>query len=146
MARRQEARATAQGMLESLRKQMLMEKEREAELDAMFADEASREWNKRAAEWEKERVARESLMRQVMQERALQLSEKGVLLAQKKLESMQRREDLLRDMEQTQAMMKREKEKVELAKLERRKELEKGLCFHLIINSNTRYLLATEKS
>jgi trichoplein keratin filament-binding protein len=137
MARRQEARATAQGMLESLRKQMLMEKEREAELDAMFADEASREWNKRAAEWEKERVARESLMRQVMQERALQLSEKGVLLAQKKLESMQRREDLLRDMEQTQAMMKREKEKAELAKLERRKELEKGLCLPLIINSNT---------
>ena len=124
--RRDEARATAQGLLESLRRQLMMEKEREAELEAMFADEASREAEKRAAVWEREREARELLMREVMEERAIQINEKAVLLAQKKTESMQKREDLLRDMEQTQAIMKRERDKSELVKLERRKELEKG--------------------
>jgi len=114
-------------MLQVLHDQLRLEKIREAELDVMFADEAAKEWEKRSAEWEKEKNARELLMRQVMQERALQLSEKSALLADKKLESMQKRTELLRDMELTQAMMKREREKSELAKQERKKDLDKAI-------------------
>lgn len=114
-------------MLQVLNEQLRLEKIREAELDAMFADEAAREWEKRAVEWEKEREAREQLMRQVMQERAMQLGEKSSLLAEKKAESLQKRAELLRDMELTQVMLKREKEKTELAKQDRRKELDKAV-------------------
>lgn len=114
-------------MLQVLHEQLRLEKVREAELDAMFADEAAKEWEKRSTEWEREKEAREMLMRQVMQERAVQLSEKSALLTEKKLESMQKRAELLRDMELTQAMMKREREKSDLAKQEMRKEMEKAI-------------------
>lgn len=107
--------------------QLKLEKQREAELDVMFADEAVKEWDKRSAQWEREREAREQLMRQVLQERAVQLSEKSAVLAEKKLESIERRAELLRDMEMTSAMMKREREKNELAKQERRRELETAI-------------------
>ena len=126
-ARKEQARADAQKMLQVLNEQLRLEKIREAELDAMSADEAAREWEKRAVEWEKEREAREQLMRQVMQERAMQLGEKSSLLAEKKAESLQKRAELLRDMELTQVMLKREKEKTELAKQDRRKELDKAV-------------------
>ncbi len=127
-AKREQARAAAQLALEGLHEQLKLEKVREAELDVMFADEAAREWERRSAQWEREREAREQLMRQVMQERAVQLGEKGALLADKKLESMQKRAELLRDMELTQAMMKREREKAELAKHERRRELDEAVA------------------
>lgn len=110
-----------------MHEQLKLEKVREAELDVMFADEAAKEWEKRSAQWEREREAREQLMKQVLQERAVQLSEKSAVIAEKKIESIERRAELLREMELTNAMMKREREKNELAKQERRRELESAI-------------------
>ncbi len=42
-----------------------MEKEREAELDLVYREEARRMWEKREEVWRKEREARQKLMREV---------------------------------------------------------------------------------
>lgn len=39
----------------------------------LFREEASRQWQKREAEWERERLARERLMREVLDERQEQI-------------------------------------------------------------------------
>ena len=45
--------------------QLKLEKEREAELELLYQEEAAKIWEKREAEWEKERKARERLMQEV---------------------------------------------------------------------------------
>ena len=44
---------------------MRLEKAREAELDMLYADEAARQWEKRDADWQRERKARDRLMQEV---------------------------------------------------------------------------------
>lgn len=46
--------------------QLKLEKEREAELELLYQEEAAKIWEKRQAEWEKERRARECLMQEVV--------------------------------------------------------------------------------
>ena len=58
LVKREQAKADAERMITVLNQQMRLEKEREAELDIMFQDEAQKEWTKRAAEWERKRQAR----------------------------------------------------------------------------------------
>lgn len=126
-ARKLQAKADAEHMIQVLNQQLRLEKEKEAELDAMFQDEAQREWDKKNLEWKKESMAREALMKQVLEERQRQLEDKFSVLNEKKIESLKKREDLLRDMEKTQELVKREKEKQERDKLERRLELERQM-------------------
>ena len=45
--------------------QLQLEKEREAELELLYQEEAAKIWEKREAEWDKERRARERLMQEV---------------------------------------------------------------------------------
>ena len=45
--------------------QLKVEKEREAELELLYQEEAAKIWEKREAEWDKERKARERLMQEV---------------------------------------------------------------------------------
>ena len=104
--------------------QMRVEKEREAELDAMFQDEAAHEWRKRTDEWDREREARESLMAQVLAERARQLDEKLALVKERRADVLAKREELLDDMERTNAVAITERERlVEAKELRRRDEL-----------------------
>ena len=49
--------------------QLKLEKSREAELDALYRDEAARQWQRREAEWEREKLARERLMKEVCEKR-----------------------------------------------------------------------------
>jgi trichoplein keratin filament-binding protein len=126
-AKRLKAKAEAEQMIQVLNQQLRVEKEREAELEAMFQDEAQKEWDKKNEIWKRESMAREALMRQVLDERQKQLDEKFQLLNEKKLDSLRKREDLLRDMEKTQLMVVKEKEKLERNKLERKRELEEQM-------------------
>ena len=123
-ARRQKARADAEQMMQILGQQLRLEKQREAELENMFQDEAAKEWDKRNEEWKRESEAREALMRQVLEERQQQIEEKFNILSEKKRDSLLKREELIRDMEKTQMLAKKEREKSEAAKMERKKELE----------------------
>ena len=123
-AKRNKAKADAEYMIKVLQEQLRLEKQREAELDSMFQDEAAREWEKRNAEWERERLAREKLMNEVLEERRKQIEEKYEIVQQKKMESYERREELIKDMEQTQRLAHREREKMERLKQERKQDIE----------------------
>lgn len=68
--------ADVQWMRDVLAEQMDLERDREAELEAMYQEEAARVWQKREAEWERERIAREKLMEEVFKVREDQLDEK----------------------------------------------------------------------
>ena len=103
-AKRLQAKADAEHMLQILNQQLRLEKQREAELDSMFQDEAAKEWEKRNNEWKRESLAREQLMKQVLDERQKQIDEKFYILAEKKRESLEKREELIRDMERTQLL------------------------------------------
>ena len=126
-ARRQKARADAEQMMQILNQQLRLEKQREAELENMFQDEAAKEWDKRNEEWNRESLAREALMKQVLEERQQQIEEKFQILSEKKRDSLMKREELIRDMEKTQMLAKKEREKLELAKRERKQEIEQQI-------------------
>jgi len=120
--KRLKAKMEAENMIRVLNEQMRLEKQREAQLDSMFQDEAAKEWERRNAEWEKERQARENLMRQVLEERKIQMEDKLSLLNQKKIESLERREELIKDMEKTQQMAVAERQRQEQLRKERKQD------------------------
>lgn len=122
--KRFKAKEEAENMINVLNQQMILEKQREAELDSMFQDEAAREWDKRNAQWERERIARENLMKQVLDERKIQMEDKLVLLNQKKIETLEKREELIKDMEKTQQMAIAEKQRAEQQRHERKVDFE----------------------
>lgn len=121
------AKADAENMIQVLNQQLRLEKEREAELESMFQDEAAKEWDKRNMEWDRERLARENLMKQVLNERNEQMNYKLNFLQQQKLESLQRREELVKDMEKTQKLAIKEREKSAQIKQERKEDIESQL-------------------
>jgi trichoplein keratin filament-binding protein len=121
------AKADAENMIQVLNQQLRLEKEREAELESMFQDEAAKEWDKRNMEWDRERLARENLMKQVLNERNEQMNYKLNFLQQQKLESLQRREELVKDMEKTQKLAIIEREKSAQIKQERKEDIESQL-------------------
>jgi trichoplein keratin filament-binding protein len=123
-AKRQQAKADTEKMIQVLNQQLRLEREREAELEAMFQDEAAKEWERRNEEWEKERLARETLMSQVLNERQRQIEEKFLLVKEKINESLQKREELINDMERAEELLIKEKKKMELLKLENKLDLE----------------------
>ena len=75
-ARGELLRIQREQMMQILGQQLRLEKQREAELENMFQDEAAKEWDKRNEEWKRESEAREALMRQVLEERQQQIEEK----------------------------------------------------------------------
>ncbi|BFZ05393.1 hypothetical protein BsWGS_08432 [Bradybaena similaris] len=123
-ARKEKARADAQWMKQVIDDQLRLEKAREAELDMLYQDEAGRVWQKREAEWEKEREARQRLMAEVLESRQEQITEKLNELQRQQEESLQRREELVREMEIVQQMTQREEEEERRNKITTRSELE----------------------
>eukprot|EP00057_Strongylocentrotus_purpuratus_P024674 XP_011679148.1 PREDICTED: trichoplein keratin filament-binding protein [Strongylocentrotus purpuratus] len=122
--RREKAQADAAWMKQVIEDQLKLEKAREGELDSLFKEEAARQWSKREAEWEKERVARERLMGEVMQGRQEQLHDQVEENRKRQEESLQRREELLRDMEVAQQLTQREKAEEERRKASTRRQFE----------------------
>jgi trichoplein keratin filament-binding protein len=101
-----------------------LEKAREAELDMLFREEASRQWQKREAEWQREKLARERLMREVLNERQEQIRGKMEDLRIQQAESLEQREELLHDLELTNQMTARESQRRAEDKALRKQELE----------------------
>ncbi|XP_059146310.1 trichoplein keratin filament-binding protein-like [Physella acuta] len=126
-ARKEKARADAQWMKQVIDDQLRLEKAREAELDMLYQDEAARMWQKRAAEWERERQARQRLMSEVLESRQEQIAQKLEELQQQQEESLQRREELVREMEIAQQMTRREEEKQKQNKQATKEELEEQM-------------------
>ncbi|XP_057295765.1 trichoplein keratin filament-binding protein-like isoform X2 [Hydractinia symbiolongicarpus] len=120
-ARREKIKADAEYMHQVVADQLRLEKTREAELDMLFQEEASRQWRKRESEWERERLAREKLMKSVFEERQQQIEAKMEHIRAKQQETIEERELLLQQMEEHQLLTHR-KENEKLTKRRQREE------------------------
>lgn len=92
-------RSEAATYLEALRQQVAREAEDEAAVDRLWGAEAEKEWAKREATWRKEQTARDVLLRDVMEERARQLTQKRAELKASRRDLGQERDGLLKTME-----------------------------------------------
>eukprot|EP00794_Sanderia_malayensis_P013779 gene13779-15221_t len=122
-ARREQARADAEEMRKVVAEQLKLEKKREAELDLLYQEEAARQWQKRETEWERERIARERLMKEVLGERQKQVDDRMHIVQQRQQESIEERENLLHEMEKYQMGVLEEKELETQRKKEREQEI-----------------------
>ncbi|KFQ12627.1 Trichoplein keratin filament-binding protein, partial [Leptosomus discolor] len=123
-ARREQAVADVAWMKHILEEQLQLEKQREAELQTLFREEAKRVWEKREEEWKREKAARDRLMKEVLAGRQRQIQEKMELNRRAQEESIKYREQLIKELEEAKALTRREKEQQEELKAARRQELE----------------------
>ncbi|KAM4051695.1 trichoplein keratin filament-binding protein isoform 1-T1 [Anomaloglossus baeobatrachus] len=123
-ARREQAAADAAWMKRVIEEQLHLERLREAELDTLFREEAKQVWEKREAEWDRERNARNRLMREVLTGRQLQIQEKIDQNKRAQRESLKSREQLIQELEEVKQLTSREKKEEEEMKTARRLELE----------------------
>ncbi|XP_062310051.1 trichoplein keratin filament-binding protein [Osmerus eperlanus] len=98
-ARRERAVADAAWMKHVIEEQLVLERQREAEFDVLYREEAQRVWEKREAEWEKESRARERLMQEVLAGRQQQLEQKVQQNREDQEETLRRREELIQELE-----------------------------------------------
>ncbi|CAF3456384.1 unnamed protein product [Rotaria sp. Silwood1] len=124
---REQLRRDALHMLKQFQQQMKLEKEKEQELDAMFQEEAAKEWARREQEWDREKELREKLMRQVMDERQEQVMGKLQALKEQQRETYERRRALIQDMEQARKYDLIEKQKQMKEREEKKQDLQKQI-------------------
>ncbi|XP_007490482.2 trichoplein keratin filament-binding protein isoform X1 [Monodelphis domestica] len=123
-ARRERAAADAAWMKQVIEDQLEIEKARGAELQVLYREEAKQMWEKREAEWEKERQARDRLMKEVLTERQHQLKEKIELNRRAQEEALKYREHLIRGLEEAREETRRERAEEADLKTARKRELE----------------------
>ncbi|NXK84484.1 TCHP protein, partial [Amazona guildingii] len=123
-ARRERAVADAAWMKRVIEEQLQLEKEREAELQTIFREEARKMWEKREEEWQREKAARDHLMNEVLAVRQRQIQEKMELNRRAQEESIRYREQLIKELEEAKELTRREKEQEKELKTARRQELE----------------------
>ncbi|KAK7934103.1 hypothetical protein WMY93_004999 [Mugilogobius chulae] len=122
--RRARAIADAAWMKQVIEEQLQLEKEREAELDYLHREEAQLVWEKQEAQWEKEKMARERLMKEVLAGRQQQLELKINQNREAQQESLKRREELIQELEMERELQRQERELEEGRRTARRKELD----------------------
>ncbi|NXW40054.1 TCHP protein, partial [Nyctiprogne leucopyga] len=123
-ARRERAVADVAWMKRVIEEQLQLEREREAELETIFREEAKKVWEKREEQWEREKAARDRLMNEVLAGRQRQIQEKMELNRRAQEESIKYREQLIKELEEAKELTRREKEQEEELKRARRQELE----------------------
>ncbi|NXS34431.1 TCHP protein, partial [Pomatostomus ruficeps] len=124
ITRRGWALADVAWMKRVIEEQLQLEKEREAELETIFREEAKKIWEKREEEWEREKAARDRLMNEVFAGRQRQIQEKMELNRRAQEESIKYREQLIRELEEAKEGTRREKEQEEELHRARRRELQ----------------------
>ncbi|KAM7034315.1 trichoplein keratin filament-binding protein isoform 2-T2 [Acridotheres tristis] len=124
IARRERAVADVAWMKRVIEEQLQLEKEREAELETIFREEAKKIWEKREEEWEREKVARDRLMSEVLAGKQRQIQEKMELNRRAQEESIKYREQLIRELEKAKERTRLEKEQEEEQQRAHRRELQ----------------------
>ncbi|XP_004709599.1 trichoplein keratin filament-binding protein [Echinops telfairi] len=123
LARREQAQADVAWMKQVLEKQLQLEKEREAELQVLLRDEAKEVWEKREAEWARERSARDRLMSEVLAGRQQQIREKMDQNRRAQEESLKQREQLICQLEAVREQGQCEREENEALRVAWTQEL-----------------------
>uniref|UniRef100_A0A8D2MVS1 Trichoplein keratin filament-binding protein n=1 Tax=Zonotrichia albicollis TaxID=44394 RepID=A0A8D2MVS1_ZONAL len=111
-------------MKKVIEEQLQLEKEREAELETIFREEAKKIWEKREEEWEREKGARDRLMSEVLAGRQRQIQEKMELNRRAQAESIKYREQLIKELEEAKEGTHRDKEQEEQQQRAHRRELQ----------------------
>ncbi|XP_045881716.1 trichoplein keratin filament-binding protein isoform X2 [Meles meles] len=124
LAKKEQALADAAWMKQVIEEQLQLEREREAELQWLWREEAKEMWEKREAEWARERSARDRLMSEVLTGRQQQIQEKLEQNRRAQEESLRHREQLIQNLEEARESARREKEESEELKSARKQELE----------------------
>ncbi|NXC85620.1 TCHP protein, partial [Cercotrichas coryphoeus] len=124
ISRRERAVADVAWMKRVIEEQLQLEREREAELEIIFREEAKKIWEKREEEWEREKVARDRLMSEVLAGRQRQIQEKMELNRRAQEESIKYREQLIRELEEVKEGTRWEKEQEEEQQTACRRELQ----------------------
>ncbi|NWW78713.1 TCHP protein, partial [Climacteris rufus] len=119
---RDRAVADVAWMKRVIEEQLQLEKEREAELETIFREEAKKIWEKREEEWEREKRARDRLMNEVLAGRQRHIQQKMELNRRAQEESIKCREQLIKELEE--AKERREKEQEEGGQRAHRRELQ----------------------
>ncbi|NXQ74878.1 TCHP protein, partial [Quiscalus mexicanus] len=109
-AQRGRAVADVAWLKKVIEEQLQLEKEREAELETIFREEAKKMWEKREEEWEREKVARDRLMSEVLAGRQRQIQEKMELNRRAQAESIKYREQLIKELEEAKEGTHQEQE------------------------------------
>ncbi|XP_068422689.1 trichoplein keratin filament-binding protein [Clinocottus analis] len=122
-ARRARAIADAAWMKRVIEEQLQLEQEREAEFDILHREEAQHVWEKREAQWEKERKARERLMQEVLLGRQQQLELTMQKNREAQEESLRRREQLIQQLELERETKRQEEQQEERLRTARMQEI-----------------------
>ncbi|XP_027972520.1 trichoplein keratin filament-binding protein [Eumetopias jubatus] len=130
LAKRAQAVADVEWMKQVVEEQLRLEREREAELQLLLREEAKEMWEKREAEWARERSARDRLMSEVLAGRQQQIQEKLEQNRRAQEESLRHREQLIQNLEEARESARHEKEESEELKSARKQELEAQVAEH----------------
>ncbi|XP_034397536.1 trichoplein keratin filament-binding protein isoform X2 [Cyclopterus lumpus] len=122
-ARRERAIADAAWMKRVIEEQLQLEQEREAEFEILHREEAQHVWEKREAQWEKERKARERLMQEVLLGRQQQLELTMQKNREAQEESLRRREQLIQELELERETRRQEEQQEEGLRTARMQEI-----------------------
>ncbi|XP_011477490.1 trichoplein keratin filament-binding protein [Oryzias latipes] len=143
--RRERAVADAAWMKRVIEEQLKLERQREAEFESLHREEAQRVWERREAQWEKERKARERLMREVLMGRQQQLELKMQKNREAQEESLKRREELIQELELERELRRQEKEKEEGRQTARAKDLKAQMEQHQQEQLEEQHLMEQEE-
>uniref|UniRef100_A0A8C7YPS9 Trichoplein keratin filament-binding protein n=1 Tax=Oryzias sinensis TaxID=183150 RepID=A0A8C7YPS9_9TELE len=143
--RRERAVADAAWMKRVIEEQLKLERQREAEFESLHREEAQRVWERREAQWEKERKARERLMREVLMGRQQQLELKMQKNREAQEESLKRREKLIQELELERELRRQEKEKEEGRQTARAKDLKAQMEQHQQEQLEEQHLMEQEE-
>ncbi|XP_076007041.1 trichoplein keratin filament-binding protein-like [Genypterus blacodes] len=109
-ARRERAVADVAYMKHVIEKQLQLEREREAEFETLYRENAQKLWEKREAAWEKERKGREQLKQEVLAGRQQQVELKMQRKHEAEEELLRRRGELIQEMDFEREIKRKERE------------------------------------
>eukprot|EP00441_Pelagodinium_beii_P017213 CAMPEP_0197659972 /NCGR_PEP_ID=MMETSP1338-20131121/49933_1 /TAXON_ID=43686 ORGANISM="Pelagodinium beii, Strain RCC1491" /NCGR_SAMPLE_ID=MMETSP1338 /ASSEMBLY_ACC=CAM_ASM_000754 /LENGTH=485 /DNA_ID=CAMNT_0043237185 /DNA_START=115 /DNA_END=1572 /DNA_ORIENTATION=+ len=131
-AEKQKAKEKAIAFTEALKLEMARKAESEEELERLQKEESERQWAKRYASWEKEELARRSLMEEVYNDRAEQVALKHQLRQNVKADIERERQNIEAEMSRLEHVEKEREEGEKLVAMRHQEELFRQMDFHQV--------------
>eukprot|EP00931_Biecheleriopsis_adriatica_P100853 TRINITY_DN76092_c0_g1_i1.p1 TRINITY_DN76092_c0_g1~~TRINITY_DN76092_c0_g1_i1.p1 ORF type:complete len:495 (+),score=195.93 TRINITY_DN76092_c0_g1_i1:115-1599(+) len=129
---KKKAKEKAIAFTEALKLEMARKAESDAELVKLQNEESERQWAKRYAQWEKEELARRSLMEEVYNDRAEQVRLKHELRENVKKDIEKERGQIEQEMTRLEAIEKQREEGEKLVAMRHQEELFRQMDFHQV--------------
>ncbi|CAJ1338864.1 unnamed protein product [Effrenium voratum] len=126
------AKRKAMEFTEALKLEMARKAASEEELLRLQHEESERQWQKRYVQWEKEELARRSLMEEVYHDRAEQVKLKHRLREQVKADIHKERGQIEQEMQRLEGIEKQREEGEKLVSMRHQEELFRQMDFHQV--------------